>query len=184
MLICGVDEAGRGPIAGPVAAAAVILPADFPIGILADSKALAEPRREQAARQIRERALAWSTGWASPQEIDRLNIHRATLLAMTRALNRLRLRPDLVLVDGLFTPPVDLPCRAVVRGDRSEPAIMAASIVAKTLRDRWMRLYARRDPRYGFEKHKGYPTVEHRRRVQAFGLSPIHRRSFRISSPG
>jgi ribonuclease HII len=184
MLLCGVDEAGRGPIAGPVTAAAVILPGDFPLGVLADSKALTPLRRERAAELIRERALAWSTGWAGPEEIDRLNIHHATLLAMARALERLELRPDLVLVDGLFTPPVDLPCRAVVRGDGIVPAIMAASIIAKTLRDRWMRLYARREPRYGFECHKGYPTQAHRQRVREFGLSPIHRRSFRILPPG
>jgi ribonuclease HII len=184
MLLCGVDEAGRGPIAGPVTAAAVILPEDFPTEVLADSKALTPDQREQAAGLIRARALALATGWATPQEIDRLNIHRATLLAMARALGRLGLRPDLVLVDGLFTPPVDLPCRAVVRGDSSVPAIMAASIIAKTVRDRWMRLYARREPLYGFEQHKGYPTPGHRQKVRQFGLSPIHRRSFRISPPG
>jgi ribonuclease HII len=183
MLLCGVDEAGRGPIAGPVTAAAVILPEDFPFDMLADSKALPPLRREQAARVIRERALAYATGWAGAEEIDRLNIHQATLLAMARALERLCLRPDLVLVDGLFTPPVDLACRAVVRGDCCEPSIMAASIIAKTSRDRWMCLYARREPRYGFEEHKGYPTPGHRQRVRQFGLSPIHRRSFRILPP-
>ena len=184
MLLCGVDEAGRGPIAGPVTAAAVILPEDFPFGILADSKVLPRTQREQAARLIRELALAYATGWAGPEEIDRLNIHRATLLAMGRALGRLELRPDLVLVDGLFTPPCELPCRAVVHGDSSVAAIMAASIIAKTFRDRWMCLYARREPRYGFEAHKGYPTPGHRQRVRQFGLSPIHRRSFRILPPG
>ena len=184
MLLCGVDEAGRGPIAGPVTAAAVILPEDFPTGVLADSKALSPRQREKAARLIRQRALALATGWVKPEEIDRLNIHRATLLAMARALGRLDLRPDLILVDGRFTPPVDLPCLAVVRGDSAVPAIMAASIIAKTVRDRWMCLYARREPRYGFEEHKGYPTAAHRQKVRQFGLTPIHRRSFRILPPG
>lgn len=184
MLVCGVDEAGRGPLAGPVTAAAVILPADFPAGVLADSKALSPARREEAETLIRARALDWATGWAGPEEIDRVNIHRATLLAMSRALDRLSLTPGLVLVDGLFTPPTSLPCRALVGGDSSEPAIMAASILAKTARDRWMRLYARREPRYEFEVHKGYPTPRHRELVLKYGLSPIHRRSFRISPPG
>jgi ribonuclease HII len=184
MLVCGVDEAGRGPIAGPVTAAAVILPADFPKEALADSKALSPRRRERAEALIRERALAWATGWATPEEIDRLNIHQATLLAMGRALERLKIRPDLVLVDGLFAPATPLPCRTIVRGDASEAPIMAASILAKTARDRWMRIYGRRRPEYEFERHKGYPTRRHRRLVLEHGLSPIHRRSFRISPPG
>jgi ribonuclease HII len=184
MLVCGIDEAGRGPIAGPVTAAAVILPPRFPPGVLADSKALTPRRREEAALLIRELSVAWATGWASPAEIDELNIHRATLLAMARALQRLSVLPALILVDGLFTPPTALPCRAIVRGDRTEPAIMAASIIAKTARDRWMRIYARRAPQYEFEVHKGYPTRRHRELVGELGLSPIHRRSFRISLPG
>jgi ribonuclease HII len=184
MLVCGVDEAGRGPIAGPVTAAAVILPEDFPLEILADSKALTARQRERAETLIRERAVAWATGWASPEEIDRLNIHQATLRAMARALDRLAVRPDLVLVDGLFAPPTPLPCRTIVRGDATEAPVMAASIIAKTARDRWMRIYGRRLPEYEFERHKGYPTRRHRRLVLEHGLSPIHRRSFRISPPG
>lgn len=184
MLVCGVDEAGRGPIAGPVTAAAVILPESFPMEILADSKALSPRKREQAARIIKQKALAWSTGWAWPEEIDRLNIHRATLEAMSRALRRLRVRPELVLVDGLFTPRSDLHCRAIVKGDSTEPPIMAASIIAKTSRDLWMTRYARIEPRYGFERHKGYPTRRHRELVGKLGLCPIHRRSFRIFLPG
>jgi ribonuclease HII len=181
--VCGIDEAGRGPLAGPVTAGAVILCPGFPIGILNDSKKLSPAKREAAAVVIRERASAWSLGWASPEEIDLLNIHHATLLAMRRALEALAVRPGLVLVDGKFTPECDLACRAVVRGDATVPEIMAASIIAKTARDRWMVDYARRDGRYGFEVHKGYPTAAHRRAVEQFGLSPIHRRSFRVSSP-
>jgi ribonuclease HII len=183
MMICGVDEAGRGPLAGPVAAAAVILPPDFPSGILDDSKALSPERREEAARLIRGRALAWSTGWAWPDEIDRLNIHHATLLAMARALEALPGDPDEVLVDGRFTPSARWPCRAIVRGDGSIPSIMAASIIAKTSRDGWMRAYALIEPAWGFEVHKGYPTESHRERIRIHGLSVIHRRSFRCSFP-
>jgi len=183
MLVCGVDEAGRGPIAGPVTAAAVILPERFPLEVLADSKLLSPRQRERAEVLIRRLAVAWATGWASSAEIDRLNIHQATLRAMARALERLAVRPDLVLVDGRFAPPTGLPCRTIVDGDASEPAIMAASILAKTARDRWMRLYARRRPEYEFEVHKGYATRRHRRLVQEHGPSPIHRLSFRISPP-
>ena len=183
MLLCGVDEAGRGPIAGPVTAAAVILPKAFPVGILADSKVLTAQEREEAEEVIRRLAVSWATGWAGPEEIDLFNIHQATLRAMARALDRLSVRPDLVLVDGLFAPPTDLPCRTIVRGDSTEAPIMAASILAKTARDRWMSLYARRWPQYEFERHKGYPTPRHRQLVCELGLSPIHRRSFRISPP-
>ncbi len=183
MLVCGVDEAGRGPIAGPVTAAAVILPEGFPLEALADSKVLSPDQREQAEILIRELAVAWATGWASSQEIDRVNIHQATLRAMARALRRLAVQPELVLVDGLFAPPTDLPCRTIVQGDAIEPPIMAASILAKTARDRWMCLYGRRCPHYEFDRHKGYATEQHRRLVTVHGLSPIHRRSFRISPP-
>jgi ribonuclease HII len=183
MLVCGVDEAGRGPIAGPVTAAAVILPEHFPLDLLADSKALSACQRERAEVLIRELAVAWATGWASSQEIDRWNIHQATLRAMARALERLAVRPDVVLVDGRFAPPTPLPCRTIVGGDATEPAIMAASILAKTARDRWMRIYGRRRPEYEFERHKGYPTRQHRRLVLEHGPSPIHRLSFRVSPP-
>jgi ribonuclease HII len=183
MLVCGVDEAGRGPIAGPVTAAAVILPEGFPREVLADSKVLTSGEREQAEVLIRELAVAWATGWASSEEIDRINIHRATLRAMTRALRRLAVRPELVLVDGLFAPPTDLPCRTIVRGDATEAPIMAASILAKTARDRWMCRCGRRWPQYEFDRHKGYATERHRRLVAVHGLSPIHRLSFRISLP-
>ncbi len=183
MLVCGIDEAGRGPIAGPVTAAAVILPEGFPLEMLADSKALGPEQREQAEVLIRELAVAWATGWASSREIDRINIHQATLRAMARALERLEVRPELVLVDGLFAPPTPLPCRTIVRGDATEAPIMAASILAKTARDRWMCIYGRRCPQYEFAQHKGYATRQHRRLVLEHGLSPIHRLSFRIFPP-
>ncbi len=183
MFICGVDEAGRGPIAGPVTAGAVILTPGFPVGILNDSKALKPGQRREIAALIRSRALAWTTGWAWPREIEQLNIHQAALIAMARAVTALPILPEQVLVDGLFTPQLTIPCRAIVKGDQKIPEIMAASIIAKTERDRWMVHYSRIDPRYCFEKHKGYPTREHRRLVQHFGLSLIHRKSFKISFP-
>ena len=190
MQICGIDEAGRGPIAGPVTAAAVILPeapggsgTDALFSALGDSKSLTPAERTHAAALIREHALAWSVGWSWPEEIDQLNIHRATLLAMKRALDGVYPPPDLVVVDGLFVPDCTMKARAVVRGDQKIGAIMAASILAKTERDMWMIAYSEINPGYGFERHKGYPTREHRSRVKRLGLSPIHRRSFRISVP-
>jgi ribonuclease HII len=180
-LVCGVDEAGRGPLAGPVTAAAVILAEVFPFELLADSKALSPSQRERASRVIRSQAVAWAVGWAWPEEIDRINIHRATLLAMERAVRGLSLKPCLLLVDGLFTPNVDIRRSAVVKGDATIPQIMAASIIAKTLRDAWMERYSAIEPEYGFERHKGYPTREHRRKIEALGMCAIHRRSFRLT---
>jgi ribonuclease HII len=179
-IVCGIDEAGRGPLAGPVTAAAVVLPPDFPTGVLADSKALSPARREAAARLIRSRAIAWAVGWASADEIDRMNIHHATLLAMRRAVEDLAVRPSLLVVDGLFVPDAGVPGRAVVRGDATVPEIMAASILAKTARDAWMEEYAQHEPGYGFERHKGYPTREHRAAIARLGPCSIHRRSFRL----
>lgn len=179
-IVCGIDEAGRGPLAGPVTAAAVILPPRFPTGRLDDSKALQPDVREELAPLIRARARAWAVGWAWPAEIDRVNIHHATLLAMLRAFRGLAVTPDLVLVDGRFTPAVDRPCRAEIDGDARFPAIMAASILAKTARDRWMVRYAGIDGRYGFERHFGYATRRHRCRLRRHGPSPIHRRSFKL----
>jgi ribonuclease HII len=182
-LVCGVDEAGRGPIAGPVTAAAVILPRGFPREILDDSKVLTPLQRREAAAVIRERAVCWALGWATHEEIDRLNILQAALLAMSRAVEALSIRPDRILVDGLYCPACGIPARAIVKGDATVPSIMAASILAKTARDAWMDEYARQEPAYLFEKHKGYPTVEHRRLVLTLGPSAIQRRTFRVTDP-
>lgn len=181
--VCGIDEAGRGPLAGPVTAAAVILPDDFPMELLADSKAVPEARRAVLGALVREKARAWAVGWAWPGEIDRLNIHHATLLAMRRAYLGLALQPGCVLVDGLFVPAVPGPSRAIVKGDATVHEIMAASLVAKTLRDLWMERYARIEPGYGFEVHKGYPTRAHREAVLSLGPSAIQRVSFRVTRP-
>ncbi len=176
-LVCGIDEAGRGPLAGPVCAAAVTLPPGFPVGILGDSKALSASARERAYAEIALRA-DWCVAWAWPSEIDSLNILHATMLAMRRAWEGLRERPDLVLVDGNRTP--ELPCRrrAIVKGDATEPCIMAASIMAKVSRDRAMERYDWLYPDYGYARHKGYPTAAHREACRRLGPSPIQRMSF------
>lgn len=179
--LCGIDEAGRGPLAGPVTAAAVILPDTFPCDELSDSKKIAGRRREQVARLIVELSVAWAVGWASPREIDNLNILQASLLAMQRAVRHLPMAPDRVLVDGLHAPRLDCPAETVVRGDSLIPEIMAASILAKTRRDAWMRDYHKRDPRFGFDRNVGYPTREHRQLLREYGPSVIHRVSFRVS---
>ena len=176
--VAGVDEAGRGPLAGPVVAAAVILDQADMIAGLADSKALSARRREQLAALIREKALAWSIGRADHREIDRLNILNASLLAMQRAILGLSVRPDRVLVDGNRCPDTDYPARAVIKGDRTEVCISAASILAKVCRDREMEEMDRKYPGYGFARHKGYPTRQHIRALSEIGLCPIHRRSF------
>ncbi len=175
--VCGIDEAGRGPLAGPVCAAAVVLPEAFPIGLLADSKALGKAARERAYAAIVE-ACDYSVAWAWPAEIDRLNILGATMLAMARAYEGLKERPDLALVDGNRTP--DLPCarEAIVKGDAKVHAIMAASILAKVSRDRAMERYDWLYPDYGYARHKGYPTAEHRAACRRLGPSPIQRLSF------
>jgi len=182
-LICGVDEAGRGPLAGPVTAGAVILSRDFPRDILSDSKALNPAQRTEVAVVIRGRAIAWSLGWASHAEIDLFNIHNATLLAMRRAVLALPVHPTRIFVDGLFCPACGIVSSAVVRGDATVPEIMAASILAKTARDAWMEEYAKIEPAYGFERHKGYPTLEHRRAIVCTGPSRIQRLSFQITVP-
>jgi ribonuclease HII len=182
--LCGIDEAGRGPIAGPVVAGAVILPQGFPVTILRDSKMLLPKKRKEISLLIRKLAISWATGWVWPSEIDRLNIHRAVLLAMKRAMHHLSIKPHRVVIDGMFTPLLHLPCKAIKKGDTCIPEIMAASIIAKTLRDNWMERYSRIEPLYEFEKHKGYPTKRHRQLVKIHGLSPIHRRSFSINAPG
>jgi ribonuclease HII len=177
-LIAGVDEVGRGPLAGPVVAAAVILDATKPIEGLADSKVLSATRREELAQLIRERALCWALGRAEVEEIDRLNILRASLLAMKRAVEALSLPPELVLVDGNHAPELGYPVQTIIRGDASVPAISAASILAKVTRDAEMCELDRQFPGYGFAQHKGYPTLVHLNALEKQGVSPIHRRSF------
>ncbi len=178
-LTCGIDEAGRGPWAGPVTAAAVILDPAQPIDGLTDSKKLTEKRREALEPLIKTHALAWCVAHASVEEIDRLNIREATFLAMTRAATGLSVAPDLALVDGNALPR-DLPCpaRAIIKGDLTEPAISAASILAKTERDRLMRDYDIAHPGYGFASHKGYGAAAHSEALIRLGPCPIHRMSF------
>jgi len=178
-LLCGVDEAGRGPLAGPVFAAAVVLDPGRRLRGLDDSKKLPERTRLELASLIRERAIAWAVASASVEEIDTLNILRATLLAMERAIAALGIAPDRVLVDGLHCPPIALATRAVVDGDAKVKAISAASILAKTDRDGEMVRLAAAYPQYGFDRHKGYPTLEHLECLQRFGPCAAHRRSFR-----
>ncbi|NWG87583.1 MAG: ribonuclease HII [Hydrogenophilaceae bacterium] len=177
-LICGVDEAGRGPLAGPVCAAAVILDPHRPIGGLKDSKKLSAANRLRLAAEIRQKALAWSVAWASVEEIDALNILQATLLAMRRSVLNLATRPGEVWVDGNTCPALPYPCLAIVKGDALEPAISAASILAKTERDKEMLQLAKYYPDYGFDRHSGYPTAEHIQALQRHGASPVHRKSF------
>lgn len=175
---CGVDEAGRGPLAGPVFAACVVLDPARPIEGLADSKLLSPAQRERLAQLIYERATGWAIAQASVEEIDSLNILRASLLAMQRAVEQLLVEPTEVLVDGNRCPVVRFPARAVVGGDRSVPEISAASILAKTARDAFMVDLHGLYPRYGFDRHKGYPTPEHLEALRRHGVSPVHRRSF------
>ena len=177
-LVAGVDEAGRGPLAGPVVAAAVILDERQPIAGLADSKKLTALRRERLFDEIRAKALCCSIAQASVEEIDRLNILQATLLAMRRAVQGLRLKPALVLVDGNRLPVLDIPAEAIVKGDALVPAISAASILAKVHRDRWCAEVHAQYPQYGFDAHKGYGTAAHLQALRAHGASPLHRRSF------
>ena len=177
-LRCGVDEAGRGPLAGPVFAAAVILGPAHGIAGLDDSKKLSAKRRTTLALQIRQHALAWAVASASVEEIDALNILRATLLAMQRAVEGLALAPAEVLVDGLYCPEIPQPARAIVRGDSTVAEISAASILAKTARDALMLELHHAYPQYGFDRHKGYPTTAHLAALRAHGVSPVHRRSF------
>jgi ribonuclease HII len=177
-LLCGVDEAGRGPLCGPVVAAAVVLDPARPIVGLRDSKKLSERRRVALAEAIRERALAWAVAEASVEEIDRLNILHATMLAMQRAVGLLALRPHEVVVDGNRCPRLDLPVRALVKGDDLEPAISAASILAKTTRDAQMTALDARYPQYGLAGHKGYPTAAHLAAIRKHGVADFYRRSF------
>ena len=176
--VCGIDEAGRGPLAGPVCAAAVILnPADQIEG-LNDSKKLSEKKREALFAEITRRALSYGIAYASPEEIDRLNILQATFLAMRRAVEMLSPQPELALVDGNRDPGLGLPARTIVKGDARSASIAAASILAKVSRDRVMLRLAEQYPGYGLEQHKGYPTRQHYEAILQRGILPIHRRSF------
>lgn len=175
---CGVDEAGRGPIAGPVYAAAVVLDPARPIAGLADSKLLSAERREVLAAEIRALALDSSVAYATVEEIDRLNILQATLLAMRRAVQNLRVAPQEAWIDGNCCPDLPMPARAIVRGDRLHAVISAASILAKTARDAEMIRMHERFPQYRFDRHKGYPTREHLERLQRYGACEMHRATF------
>ena len=187
-VICGLDEAGRGPLTGPVTAAAVILPSDFPVELLNDSKKLSAKKRGTLEILIKEKAVAWAVSSVDEKEIDRINILRASLLAMKQAFESLYERlyeklsdPRLAIeciADGTFCNEVGVPCTALVRADSLVPAVMAASVLAKTERDRIMCAYAKLYPAYGYERHKGYPTLEHRTLCRKLGPSPIQRMSF------
>ena len=190
VLICGIDEAGRGPLAGPVTAAAVILPKDFPVEKLNDSKKLSEKKRFMLEPLIKEKSLFWGVGSASHEEIDELNILNATLLAMKRAFLAKSEKcaafsgeggtvPNVAaIVDGIFCPDIDVPVIAVPKADAKFPCVMAASILAKTERDRIMMKYAEMYPEYSYDKHKGYPTPAHREICKKIGPSPIQRKTF------
>ncbi|WP_406666664.1 ribonuclease HII [Gallaecimonas sp. GXIMD1310] len=179
MLIAGVDEVGRGPLVGDVVTAAVILDPAQPIAGLTDSKKLTAKRREALAIVIREQALAWCVARATPAEIDELNIFHATMLAMQRAVAGLPAVPAQVLIDGNKVPELPMPARAIVKGDALEPAIGAASILAKVARDSEMVALHQQYPQYGFDRHKGYPTAEHLARLAELGPIDAHRRSFK-----
>ena len=177
-LVCGIDESGRGPLAGPVVAAAVILDPENIISGLNDSKKLSAKRREALAIEIRLKALAWAVAEASVEEIDRINILQASLLAMQRAVEMLQIRPVHALVDGNRCPKLDCSVEAIIGGDGKVASIAAASILAKTVRDAGMLELHTVYPMYGFDRHKGYPTADHLRALRIHGVSLIHRRSY------
>lgn len=177
-LVCGIDEAGRGPLCGPVCAAACILPIGLEIEGLNDSKKLSEKKREKLYDIICEKAIAYAVAFADVEEIDEMNILEATLLAMRRAVSWLQVKPDYLLVDGNCCRSFDIPARAVVKGDALVPSIAAASILAKVSRDRMCMLLDKEYPQYNIAKHKGYGTKEHMQLIRDYGISPIHRKSF------
>lgn len=179
ILVAGVDEVGRGPLAGAVVTAAVILDPNRPIAGLNDSKKLTERKREQLAQLIRKHALAWSLGRAEVEEIDQLNILQATFLAMQRAVAGLSVAPEHILIDGPHCPVMPCPTQGIIGGDALVPAISAASILAKVARDQELMELDKLYPQYGFAKHKGYPTPAHLAALEQFGILPIHRRSFK-----
>jgi ribonuclease HII len=177
-LVCGVDEAGRGALAGPVVAGAVVMPSGSAIPGIDDSKRLTPAARARLDREIRRQALAWTIGLSGPRAIDRINILRASLRAMASAVRRLAVRPGLVLVDGPHAPELDIPCRCIVGGDASNYHIACASILAKVHRDRLLARLDRRFPGYDLARHKGYPTAGHVRALRRLGPSPVHRLTF------
>lgn len=177
-IVCGVDEAGRGPLAGPVYAAAVILPKGHIIEGVNDSKKLSEKKRDELFDKVIEECAAYSLGIATEQEIDEINILQATFLAMRRAVEGLNVKPDIALIDGNKTPGLDIEQRAIVKGDGKSANIAAASIIAKVSRDRYMLEMAAKYPEYQFEKHKGYGTKLHYEMLEKYGVSPIHRKTF------
>lgn len=177
-VVCGVDEAGRGPLAGPVCAAAVILPDGLVIEGLDDSKKLTEKKRDALYDVICENAISYGIAFASVEEIEEMNILQATFLAMKRAVEGLNVKPDLALVDGNQKPHLDIQARTLVKGDAKSPSIAAASILAKVTRDRLMVEIAEQYPEYEFPKHKGYGTKLHYEKIMEHGISPVHRRSF------
>ncbi len=176
--VCGVDEAGRGPLAGPVFAAAVILPRGLIIDGVNDSKKLSAKRREELYEEIIEKSLAYNVASASQREIDEINILNATFLAMNRAINNLKIKPDIVLVDGNKLPQIDIDAKAIVKGDSLSESIAAASILAKVERDRFMINLSEKYPEYRFDKHKGYGTKLHVELIKKYGCSEVHRKSF------
>lgn len=176
--ICGVDEAGRGPLAGPVCAAAVILPRNHIIEDVNDSKKMSEKKREILFDVIKNQALSYSIAFATVEEIENLNILEATMLAMKRAVKGLNITPDFVMVDGNKCPEIDIKCESIVKGDANSMSIAAASILAKVSRDRLCYEYAKQYPQYSFDKHKGYGTKLHIEMIRKYGPCPIHRKSF------
>ncbi len=178
-IICGADEAGRGPIAGPVYAAAVVLDPDNPVEGLKDSKKLSEKQRDALAPEIKQKAKAWAIASCTTEEIDQLNILWASMLAMKRAIEALAVKPTIALIDGNRTPKgLAIPAEAIVKGDDKVPEISAASILAKTARDAVMMELHAQYPEYGFDRHKGYPTAYHLQQLEKHGVSPVHRRSY------
>ena len=176
--VCGVDEAGRGPLAGPVCAAAVILPEDVIIDGVNDSKKLSEKKRESLFDVIREQALSYSIAYATVDEIEEINILNATMLAMRRAINGLEIKADYAMIDGNKIPPIDIDAECIVKGDAKSMSIACASILAKVSTDRLLYKYAEEYPMYGFDKHKGYGTKVHREAILKYGPCPYHRKSF------
>jgi ribonuclease HII len=177
--VAGVDEAGRGPLAGPVVSAAVILPKSLPVSGINDSKKLTARKREALYHEIHHHAVAVGVGIVDPDEIDRINILQASLAAMAMAVKNLHLQPDFLLIDGQFCIPMDLPQQAIIKGDSKSISVAAASIIAKVTRDAIMNDYAQQYPEFDFTANKGYPTKSHQEAIRKFGCCPIHRRTFK-----